>query len=407
MTDIDETVLPGFPLRRTSPDVIPPAYQTMRGRAIGRARLPTGQVIWIISGYEFARTVLSDRRFSANKTRPDFPRLSDRAPHKLKHFAPYLVNLDGAEHARARRAVNADFSARRVAELRPRIQQIVDEVVDEIVRAPDRPLDLVPSLSYATALRLQELLLGIPAAELAQIRQNTYALLVDSNTEPAEQAAAAQLHRHLDDVLARKETQLGDDLISRQITSHREQYGQVRRFELASLVQLLAVGNYNSVATMISLGVLSLLRNPAESDLLLREPERMTGAVSEILRYYSINDATPLRVAVEDVLVGDTLIRAGDGVAVPLLLANRDDKVCPHADRLDLLREGAGSRHIAFGYGPHQCLAYLLAPVQLEIVYRTLFRRIPALKLAVGDEELSYSYHSPQAFGPVELPVTW
>ncbi|MBO3747335.1 cytochrome P450 [Streptosporangiaceae bacterium NEAU-GS5] len=407
MTDIDETALPGFPLRRARPEEIPAEYELMREKGIGRARLPTGQIVWVIANLEYARLVLSDRRFSADKTRADFPKLSARALDKLKHFAPFLPNLDGPEHLQERKSISGYFSGTRLAKMRPRIQQAIDEVVDEIARMPERPVDLVPHLSVAAAWRMQEILLGIPTEELAKVRTYTEELLVRSDTSALEEAAAARLHGHLDGVLAEKENDLGDDLISHRISHYLQKTGRVDRGETASLLHLLTVGNHKTIATLISLGVAELLRNPADRRLLLTEPDRMAGAVSEIVRYYSLNDATPMRVALEDVWVGETLFRAGDGVALPLVLANRDTALCPDANSLDLLREESGARHIAFGHGPHRCLAHALAPLQLEIVYLTLFRRIPDLRLAIPEEELRFTYHSPQACGPVELPVTW
>jgi pentalenic acid synthase len=368
-------------------------------------RLPTGRLGWIVTSYEYARAVLSDPRFSADKLRPEFPRMSPNGLDKLKHFAPFLVNLDGAEHVRAKRSILNEFSPNRVAVLRPRIQHIVDRVVDDIESRPERPVDLVAALSYPTALAVQELLLGVPAADLATVRTNTENLLLRTGTPDEEKAAADALHRHLDGVLAEKEDRLGDDLVSRQILRHRAEYGHVDRYELASLVQLLAVGGYNSSATTTSLGVLALLTHPAELDAVRRDPDLMAGAVDELLRFYSVNDSSPLRLAMSDVRLGGTLIKAGDGVAVPLLPANRDPGLCTDPNRLDLLRR-TRTRHIAFGHGPHRCVAHTLVPAQLEIVYLTLFRRLPHLALAVDAEELSYTYRS-QTFGPVELPVTW
>ena len=402
----DAAGVPGFPIRRTLPGVLPAEYEQDRDRGVGRVRFPTGRLAWIIISHEYARQVLADPRFSGDKLRPDFPRLSPNGLDKLKYFAPFLVNLDGAEHAQARKAVTGEFSTGRVAALRPRIQQAVDSVVDDLLELTTRPVDLVAALSYPTAWRLQELLLGIPVPELAQVRQNTEDLLLRTGNAQEEVAAAAKLHAHLEGVLAWKEDHLGDDLVSHEILRRREQHGTVDRYELASLVQLLTVGGYNTVATMISLGVLAFLTHGEEREAVLREPSRMAFAVDEILRFYSVNDATPLRVALEDVQVGDTLIRAGDSVAVPTLPANRDPGLCPHPHRLDLLRESR-TRHIAFGHGPHRCLGYNLAPVQLEVTYSTLFARIPDLALAVDEADLAYKYHSPQAFGPVELPVTW
>jgi pentalenic acid synthase len=113
-----------------------------------------------------------------------------------------------------------------------------------------------------------------------------------------------------------------------------------------------------------------------------------------------------MRLAVEDVRIGDTLVKAGDGLAVPTLPVNRDPSVCPYPNELNLMREKP-TRHLAFGHGPHQCPANRLVPELMEIVYTTLFERAPSLALAVPESELTYKYHSIQAFGPAEMPVTW
>ncbi|GAA0494697.1 cytochrome P450 [Streptomyces olivaceiscleroticus] len=395
-----------FPIRRTRPGVLPEQYARARAEGISRAQLPTGEPIWVITRYDYARAVLSDPNFSADKTRDDFPKLTPNGLDKLKYFAPFLVNLDGAAHRGARKAVLDAFTPQRVAELRPRIQEVADDVVDEFLSESERPTDLVARLAFPAAWKFQEQLLGIPVEVLATVRQHTRELLLCAGSEEEEVAAADRLHQHLTGVLRGKESHLGDDLVSQQIRCHRTEKGEVDHFELASLVQLLAVGSHNSIATMLSLGALALLTHPRQRAVLAAEPERMVGAVHEMLRYYSINDATPLRLCLEDVTIGGTLIRAGEGVAVPLLPPNRDPHLCPAADRLDLLRADR-PRHIAFGSGPHRCLAYSLAPAQLELVLTTLLRRAPELRLAVEERELTYRYHSPQAFGPEELPVTW
>ncbi|GAA3632156.1 cytochrome P450 [Microlunatus ginsengisoli] len=407
MTAVGPTADPlTFPIRRTCPAALPEAYERERPKGISTVRLPTGQTAWIVLSQAYARAVLADSRFSADKLRPDFPKLSAKGLDKLKYFAPFIVNLDGRDHIDVRRSLTAEFSGGRVAQLRPRLEAVTERLVTEIGRDPGRPIDLVARLAYPAAWAFQEVLLGLPVAELSRIRRHTEDLLIRTTSEAEEIEAARVLHEHLAGVLRAKEDDLGDDLVSRQILRHRAEKGRVDHFELASLVQLLTVGGHNSVATMVSLGVLALLTHRDQLAVLLAEPDRWPIAVEELLRFYSVNDATPLRLATADVQLGDTVIRAGDGVAIPLLPPNRDPAVCPDPNALDLLR-ARSPRHIAFGHGAHRCLGYSLAPVELEVVYRELFAQLPGLRLAVAEDELSFRYHSPQAFGPVELPVSW
>lgn len=195
-------------------------------------------------------------------------------------------------------------------------------------------------------------------------------------------------------------------MMSRLIVQEQEKHGEVDWYELAPLMLSNAQGIHNSVSTMISLGVLTLLNHPEQRPTLLAQPDRMTIAVDEMLRYFSVNDGTPMRLATEDMLIGDTLVKAGDGLAVPTLPVNRDPSVCPYPHQLDIMREEP-ARHLAFGHGPHKCPADRLVPSLLEIVYTTLFERVPTLALAVPEAELTYKYHSIQAFGPAEMPITW
>jgi cytochrome P450 len=400
------TEVPDYPIRRQEPGVLPAEYEKMREHGIGQVRLPTGELAWLVMRPEDARFVLSDPRFSANKMLEAFPRLSPHGLDKLKYCAPFMVNMDGQDHVQEKRSIMPEFSGERVAQLRPRLAVAIGEIVDTIRAEQAPPVDLVRHLSYPVAWHLQDVLLGIPRAELDTMRGNLMYLLAKTSTEEEEVAAAAKLHEHVAEVLARKEEQLGDDMISRLILQHRSEHGEVDRYKLASMLLLFAFGVQHSVATMISLGVLTLLTHPRERAVLLDQPDRMAVAVEEMLRFYSINDATPMRLALEDVRVGETVIKGGEGVTVPTLPVNRDPAICPFPHRLDLLRDKA-PRHMAFGAGPHRCAAYRLAPALLATVYTTLFERIPELRLAVAESDLTFEYHSIQSYGPSQLPVAW
>jgi cytochrome P450 len=157
---------------------------------------------------------------------------------------------------------------------------------------------------------------------------------------------------------------------------------------------------------MTALGTLTLLQHPDQLAEVRdsEDPALVAGAVEELLRYLNIVHSGRRRVAVEDVQVGDQLIRAGDGVIAANDAGNRDESAFPMPDVLDIHRQAR--HHIAFGFGIHQCLGQPLARVELQVVYRTLFRRIPALKLAIPLEEVKFK-HDMLIYGVHELPVTW
>jgi pentalenic acid synthase len=400
------TKLPTHPIRRQLPGVLPAEYETLRERGIGQVALPTGKLVWMIVRPEYARIALSDPRFSSDKTDDRFPKLTPDSLKKLKYCAPFMINLDGPEHLEKKKSIIQEFSPAGLARLMPRLRVAVEEKIDAMLGQQTKPVDLVEELAFPIAWRLQEMFLGIPAAELRIMRENVWKLLLGTSTEAEEREAADRLNGHATEVLKEKANHLGDDMMSRLIVQEREKHGEIDWYEMAPLMLSNAQGIHNSVSTMISLGVLTLLNHPEERPTLLADPDRMTVAVDEMLRYFSVNDGTPMRLATEDVLIGDTLIKAGDGVAVPTLPVNRDPSVCPYPHQLNLMREEP-ARHMAFGHGPHKCPADRLVPGLLEIVYTTLFERVPTLALAVPEAELTYKYHSIQAFGPAEMPVTW
>ena len=141
-------------------------------------------------------------------------------------------------------------------------------------------------------------------------------------------------------------------------------------------------------------------------DVMIRgdDDAAIAGAVEELLRYLSIIHTGQRRVALEDIEIGGETIRAGDGIIIDLAPANWDGTVFPEPELLDLTRPAR--QHMAFGFGPHQCVGQQLARAEMVIAFRTLFRRIPTLRLAVGVDEIPFK-NDRLAYGVYELPVTW
>lgn len=157
---------------------------------------------------------------------------------------------------------------------------------------------------------------------------------------------------------------------------------------------------------MIALGTLALLEHPGQLALLrdTEDPRAVAGAVEELLRYLNITHGGRRRVALEDIECAGEVIRAGDGIIVPNDIGNRDPEVFTDPDRLDLRRDAR--RHVAFGFGVHQCLGQPLARMELQVVYSTLYRRIPTLRLDADPKELPFK-HDGSVYGVHELPVAW
>jgi cytochrome P450 len=191
-------------------------------------------------------------------------------------------------------------------------------------------------------------------------------------------------------------------MISRLIAKQQET-GAIDRSELVGMSFLLLIAGHETTANMISLGTIGFLENPEQLAAITADPAKIPMAVEEMLRYFSIAD-TVTRVATEDIEVSGITIKAGEGVVASTMAANWDSGTFADADQLDI--ERGARHHVAFGYGPHQCLGQNLARQELEIVFETLFRRIPDLRLAASIDDIPFK-NDGVVYGAYQVPVTW
>ncbi|WP_373371994.1 cytochrome P450 [Nannocystis radixulma] len=389
-------------MTRTCPHAPPAEHLRLRAEApVARVNLPNGLTVWAVTAHELIRNILSDPRFSSNRRDPGFPYLTRERPpsSELKRM---LLELDPPEHGQARRSVLGEFTLQRIHALGPRIQQIVDEHIDAMLAGP-RPVDLVQAFSLPVPSLVICELLGVPYAD-HEFFQTRSATLVNQNSPPEEIGrVVGELMMYLGNLVATKAQNPTDDLLGRQIAKQRES-GAVDYQDLVSMAFLLLIAGHETTANMISLTTLVLLQQPDKLAALQQAPAKTLAAVEELLRYFTIAEQALGRVATADVEIGGVLIRAGEGVLLLANTGNRDPEVFNNADELNLER---GSRnHLAFGFGPHQCLGQNLARLELQIVIDTLFRRIPGLRPAVPVEELAFKDDA-TVYGIREFPVTW
>ncbi|MFJ9840198.1 cytochrome P450 [Kitasatospora sp. NPDC101155] len=399
------TELPNFPMTRTCPFSPPARYAELReNEPISQAVLKvTGKPAWLVTTHEHVKTVLGDSRVSSNLKLPGYPHQFHIPEEMLREVRLMLLSMDPPEHTAQRRYLIPEFTARRMRALRPRIQEIVDARIDAMLAAGG-PVDLVAALSLAVPSLVICELLGVPYEDHPQFEEWS-ALMMNHDISPEEYGAAVVgLDMYLDKLITAKETEPGDDLISRFIEKNREE-PIADHTDIVTMARLMLVGGHETTANMISLGVLGLLEHPEQLDAIKADPELLPGAVEELLRFFSISDSGTARVALEDIEIDGTVIKAGEGILPLNNSANHDESVFPDADTLDIRREEARS-HLAFGYGIHQCIGQNLARIELEVVYGTLFRRIPGLKLAAPMSELKFKDEA-LVYGVHELPVTW
>ena len=390
--EIDTDVVP-MPPRCPGEPFPPPGYADLRHRAGPvRTHLPSGQQVWLVSRYDQVRTVLTDPRFSADPSQPGFPQAAATGGVPTQDQVPgWFVGLDPPDHNRYRKVFIPEFSVRRIREWQPTIQATVDGCVDDLL-AHDGKADLVADFALAVPSRIIATILGVPHAD-RDLYESRTRIMVDltASTDEERTEAVQQLLRHVNRLIAIKQKWPGDDLISRILAT-----GVLQPHELAGSVLLLLIAGHETTANNIALGVLTLLSHP--------EWIGDDRVVDELIRYHSVADLVAMRTVTADVEIGGRLLRAGEGVVPLIAAANHDETVFTEPGRFCPADQARG--HIGFGYGVHQCLGQNLVRAEMQSAYRTLFARVPTLRLDCPVEDLPFKYTG-TLFGLHAMPVAW
>ncbi|WP_329331963.1 cytochrome P450 [Streptomyces sp. NBC_00663] len=394
---------PEFPMPRAArcPFDPPPALKELQREApLTRVRLWDGSEPWLVTRYAEQRAVLGDARVSADTDRPGYPTKAspDAGEGKLS-----FIMMDDPEHARLRRMVTAPFAIKKIEALRPAVQRIVDGLIDDML-ARSGTVDLVEAFALPLPSLVICELLGVPYDDHAFFQDSTKTM-VRTTATPAERGAASrEVAGYLAELLGKRIADPRDDLLSS--IAGRVTAGEIDHRQATEMALLLLIAGHETTANMIALGTLALLEHPDQLALLREtdDPKLVASAVEELLRYLHITHLGRRRAVTEDIEIGGQVIRAGEGVIMANEIANRDPEVFPDPDRLDLTRDAR--RHVAFGFGVHQCLGQPLARMELQVVYGTLYRRIPTLKLACPLEDVRFKDDA-FIYGVHELPVAW
>ncbi|MFD8085200.1 cytochrome P450 [Kitasatospora sp. NPDC059722] len=384
--------------RGACPFAPPPAYQqAQQEEPVSRVSLWDGTPSWFLTRYDDIKAVLADPRFSSDATRPGFPFISAGA-RQLGAGQVTFIRMDDPEHAHQRRMLTGEFMIKKVEALRPEIQRIADRLLDDMT-AGRTEADLVSDFALPLPSLVICLLLGVPYEDHAFFQECSRVLLRRDSPPEDVDAAQKRLADYLVALTETKRTAPDDGILSR-----LAERGELTTEEIGAMGRLLLIAGHETTANMTALSVLALLRNPAQLDHLRAHPESVPGAVEELLRYLTIVHSGLTRVATEDVEVGGVTIRAGEGVICMVSTANRDAAQFPGGDELDLTRDAR--RHLAFGFGIHQCLGQPLARLELQIALDTVLRRLPGLRLAVPFEDVPFRGEM-LVYGLHALPVAW
>jgi cytochrome P450 len=375
--------------------------QLRREQPVTRVSYPDGSTAWLVTRYEDVRQVLIDPRFSRAAAAASAP-----AQTGLETAASdSILGMDPPEHTRLRRLVAAAFTARRVEQLRPRVAELVDELLDDVTSRP-QPVDLVEHFSLPLPVQVICELLGVPASDRHVFHGWSDRVLSDHSAGPEHaEAALRELAAYFGGLIAAKRARPADDLTTALIAARDEQ-DRLSEHELVTLCFGLLIAGHETTANQINMFLLTLLRYPDQLDKLRAEPELVPQAVEELMRFVQLGDggATLPRVTTEEVELGGVRIPAGEAVLPVLGAANRDPGQFPEPNRLDLAR--TLRHHLGFGAGAHHCLGAQLARMELQEALRGLLRRLPGVRVAVPDDQLRFK--SGMVVRSLEaLPVTW
>lgn len=376
---------------------------------------------WVVTRHDLVSGILLDQRFSVEKFAPFVAHLSGDVREKVEIVTAVLENWmvfrDPPRHQRLRGALGKYFSPKEIERLRPRVLQIVDELIDTFIA--NGRVELIEAFAVPLPTRVIGELFGAGEHRIANLKRwasdlGKFVTSARATPDKYDRAARAveEMAVSFTDLLDEHRRNPRPNLTSRLLEAADGPDGLTQDEMISTLVLLLFAG-HETTTNLIANGLYWLLREPQQLARLKSEPGRIGGAVEEILRYEGPAQ-TVVRLAKEDVTVGSTEIRRGDRLFLALNAAARDPKVFEDADAFKIDRRRG--KHIAFGLGIHFCLGAPLARLEGQIALERLLTRLEDLRLNTGNprwtddlvtrgmEELDLSFRPAKALSSPRSP---
>lgn len=348
---------------------------------------------WFITKHEDIFAALRDPRFSSDRIRPSYDRLSDEQRAAREPTFDVLLNwmvfMDPPEHTRLRKLVQPAFTPAAIEKMRPRVQQVVDEAMAEVV--DKEHFDFIKDFAYPVPAIVIAELIGVPAEDrdLFKHWSDEILVLVFGASGGAErrvraQKALVELSDYLTELIEKVRHEPGDNIITSMIQA-TDVEPPLSNKELVATLALLVFGGHETTTNLIANGTRVLLQNPEQWDKLRDNPQFIRTAVEEILRFDGPSKMEA-RVMAEDVEVRGKTLRKGDAVYLAQLAANRDPDAFENPDVLDI--ERSPNRHVGFGFGLHHCLGNFLARLEGEIAFTAVVKNLPGLRVSATEPEV-------------------
>ncbi len=367
------------------------AQMRSRGAVVALPSRSGTSSLWMVTRLEEAVQVLKNQHFTVDpSTIPpdDNQSSSPRGVGGLEGIlSQSMIAVDEPDHRRLRSLVSKAFTPRYIQSLRPGIQKIADDLLDRVQEQGH--MDLVNEYAFPLPINVISNMLGVPSEGQALIREWSELFSGEgaARQDPSRLMITQTFAEYLLKIIAEKRAHPQDDLIS-QLVQIEEAGDRLDESELLSMIALLIFAGHETTSNLIGNGMLMLFDYPAQMQHLRADLSLVPVAVEEFLRYNGPVLATAPRYATADVMLGGQQIRKGDTILTMLGSANRDETQFTQPEELDIAR--SLNRHVAFGQGIHVCLGAPLARLEGDIAFTTLLRRLPALRLAVARDEITW-----------------
>lgn len=381
-----------FPRPRPGTMGPPPEYEVLRrGCPIARVRAPIDVPFsaWVVTRYEDVRALLADPRLIR-------PEVNDWPTERDGVRMTSLMELEGEEHSRLRRALGDEFSVRACRRREPAIRALAGHLLDDFARE-QRPADLIGGFVDPFAFGVMAEVSGIPREDREHVTPMAREILLSSDLDSATITPALQRY-----VVGLIDRGVRDGVLGTLTRQWRA--GELSREDVLVFGRSMVIAGFATTAMFLSNAFLLLLSRPEAGASLRADAAAVPAAVEELLRYLPVLNGNVLLVATEDISWRGTTIRAGEGVIPVIASADRDEAVFPEADRVDLTRDP--NPHLAFGRGPHNCVGSHLARTSMVVALEAVLGRFPDLRLGVAEDQLPWSVED-NLKAPLALPVEW
>ncbi|MGI8678484.1 MAG: cytochrome P450 [Jatrophihabitans sp.] len=378
-------------------------YAALRSsEPVSRVTMANGEPAWLVTRYDDMKAILSDPRFSRSLVAgQDVTTATHRMADQPRSVI--LPLSDPPEHTTIRRLVSKAFTARRVETIRPRAEQIVENLLDNLAAAQP-PADFVALVAMPLPVTIITDILGIEGPAYATMRHWSEALMSVTALDSGEVVAIKdEFESYMRAVVEQRRADPGDDLVSALIRAG-EDGDSFTDDEMMSVIMLLFIAGYETTVSQLTNQVYTLLSRAHLWHQLRADPSLVPQAVEELLRAVPVGYAgLPIR-ATEDVALGGIEIAAGDFVLLPKYAGNLDPDAfgCPASIHFSRTH----NPHLAFGHGAHYCIGAPLARMEIQVALTALVRRFGSLSLAVDPDDLAWRTGA-LIRGPRDLPVTW